>query len=229
MRTPAIILNMKTYRQVDGKGSMDLAVICEEVAKETGVSIIVCPPTTELSKIASEVSIPVFAQNADIWDPTVRTGATTLTEIKEAGAKGLLVNHSECRRTLADIQALVEKARELDLVTIVCSNNVQTSKAVTSMGPDFVAMEPPELIGGDISVTSSDPDIVKDTVRVVASIDPEVKVLTGAGVKTRKDVEMALELGTYGVLLASGVVKAESPKEVLISLASGTQGTITSI
>ncbi|MFO8051499.1 MAG: triose-phosphate isomerase [Thermoplasmatota archaeon] len=221
MRTPTIILNMKTYCHVDGKKALEMARTCQYVAEETGGSIVVSPPNVELSRIASEVNIPVFAQNVDIWDSTVRTGSVTISEIKEAGAHGLLINHSECRRTLADIQALIEKARKLDLVTIVCSNNVETSKAVAALGPDFVAMEPPELIGGDTSVTSADPDIVKDTVKAVASIDDSIKVLTGAGVKTRDDVRMAIELGTHGVLLASGVVKAEDPKKVLLSLASG--------
>ncbi|MGA1792559.1 MAG: triose-phosphate isomerase [Thermoplasmatota archaeon] len=221
MDVPAIILNFKTYPQVDGDGALSLAKACEEVARKTGKTIVACPPMVELSRIAKEVSIPVFAQNADIWDSSVITGSTTLSEIKAAGAAGLLINHSECRRKLADIEALITKAKELGLTTIVCSNNVETSKAAAVMGPDFVAMEPPELIGGDISVTSADPGIVRDTVEALNRIAPGVKVLTGAGVKTREDVSMALELGTYGVLLASGVVKAEDPKAVLLSLAEG--------
>jgi len=221
MRLPAIILNFKTYSQVDGDRAMDLARICQEVADATGKSIIACPPMVELSRISGELEIPVFAQNADIWDGTVRTGATTLTEIKAAGASGLLINHSECRRKLSDIEALVKEARRHGLTTIVCSNNVETSKAVSVLGPDFVAMEPPELIGGDISVTSADPDIVRNTVSELRRLAPEVKVLTGAGVKTGEDARMAIELGTFGVLLASGVVKAKDPKAVLMSLADG--------
>ena len=53
----------------------------------------------------------------------------------------------------------------------------------------------------------------------VASINDKVKVLTGAGVKTAEDVKKAIELGTYRVLLASGAVKAEDPKKVMLSLA----------
>ncbi len=221
MELPAIVVNFKTYGQVDGDKTLELARICEEVAKETGKSLIVCPPMVELSRIAKEVSIPVFAQNVDLWDGSVQTGATTLSEIKAAGAQGLLINHSECRRKLADIEFLIKGAKDLGLTTIVCSNNVETSKASAVMGPDFVAMEPPELIGGDISVTSADPGIVEDTVKAIKGLAPGVKVLTGAGVKTKKDVEMAIELGTFGVLLASGVVKAKDPKEVLLSLAEG--------
>jgi len=221
MNTPMIVVNFKTYTHVDGDKALELARICEEVANETGKNIIVCPPTVELSRIAKEINIPVFAQNVDIWDGSVKTGSSTLSAVKAAGAQGILINHSECRRRLADIQFLIQGAQELGLTTIVCSNNVETSKASAVLGPDFVAMEPPELIGGDISVTSADPDIVRDTVEVVSKLAPDVLVLTGAGVKTKEDVIMALELGTYGVLLASGVVKAKDPKAVLLSLAEG--------
>lgn len=221
MDLPAIILNCKTYKQVDGKRSLELARICRDVHDETGASVIICPPQVELSRIASEVDIPVMAQNVDIWDDSVSTGSVTLTEVKETGASGILINHSEARRLLFDIEALVTGAAELGLETVVCSNNVNTSKAAAALGPDFVAMEPPELIGGDISVTSADPGIVKDTVEEVKKINPEVKVLTGAGVKTKEDVKKALDLGTRGVLLASGVVKAKDPKKVLLSLTEG--------
>jgi triosephosphate isomerase len=221
MEVPVIVVNFKTYTHVDGDKALELAKICEEVARETGKNIVVCPPMVELSRMAKEVFIPVFAQNVDIWDSSVKTGGTTLAEIKAAGAQGLLINHSECRRKLADIEFLIKGAKELGLTTIVCSNNVETSKASAVMGPDFVAMEPPELIGGDISVTTADPGIVKDTVEAVSELAPDVKVLTGAGVKTQEDVRMAIELGTYGVLLASGVVKSQDPKAVLLSLAEG--------
>ncbi len=224
MRTPVIILNMKSYREVEGELALELARTCEQVSIETGASIAVCPPMIELSKVAGSVSIPVIAQNVDLWDATVRTGSTSLGGIKKAGAIGTLVNHSECRRLLSDIGHIVDIAKGMQLITIVCTNNVAASRAAAALGPDMIAMEPPELIGGDISVTTADPRIVEDTVRVVKETAPGVKVLTGAGVKDRNDVIKALELGTVGVLLASGVVKAKDPKKVLLSLAEGLVG-----
>jgi len=55
----------------------------------------------------------------------------------------------------------------------------------------------------------------------VKSVNKKVKVLCGAGVKNGKDVSKALELGSEGVLLASGVVKATDKKSVIQDLASG--------
>jgi len=84
----------------------------------------------------------------------------------------------------------------------------------------MIAVEPPELIGGDISVTSADPTIVSNTVSLVNSVNPQVVTLCGAGVKNGQDVSTAIELGTSGVLLASGVTKAEDPLSVLRDLVS---------
>lgn len=221
MDEPLIILNFKTYREVEGARAMELARICERVASETGITIAVCPPAIELSRIASEVEIPVLSQHADISRSDPRTGSVTIPGIKATGAVGTLINHSERRLNLADIEDLVRGCREAGLVSIVCTNNVSTSLAAALTGPDYIAMEPPELIGGDISVTSADPGIVKGTVVGISRVSPEVKVLTGAGVKTGEDVRVALELGTVGVLLASGVVKASDPGKALISLCSG--------
>ena len=86
------------------------------------------------------------------------------------------------------------------------------------MGPTFIAVEPPELIGGDVSVTNADPAIVSDTVAVVKSVNPGVRVLCGAGVKNGADVAKAIELGAEGVLLASGVTKAQDVDAVLADL-----------
>jgi triosephosphate isomerase len=221
MKTPVIVINFKAYQQVVGEKGIGLAKICENVAKENDVEIVIVPQMVELGVIAKSVSIPVFSQHVDAVEPGSRTGHTTAEAVKGAGAAGTLINHSEMRMRIADIDFAVEKCRELGLETIVCSNNLEVSKACGLTNPDFVAVEPPELIGGDISVTTANPEIVRNTVNAVKNINPNVKILCGAGVKNGKDVAKALELGAEGVLLASGVVKAENPKEVLIDLVSG--------
>jgi triosephosphate isomerase len=115
----------------------------------------------------------------------------------------------------------VSRSKELALDQIICTNNIETSMASAALSPHFIAVEPPELIGGDISVTTADPEIVTGTVEAVRKINKKVSILCGAGVKNGKDVSMALELGAEGVLLASGVVKADNKLEVLHDLASG--------
>ena len=101
-----------------------------------------------------------------------------------------------------------------------CAADIEEAKALATLSPTFIAVEPPELIGGDISVTTADPEIVSGTPQVVKQANANVRVLCGAGVKNGEDVAKAIELGTEGVLLASGVTKAEDPKSVLIDLVS---------
>jgi len=221
MRTPAIVLNFKAYQQVVGKKGIVLAKICESIAKENNVEVVVAPQMADLGVIAKSVNILVFSQHVDPVEPGSRTGHTTPESVKGAGGTGTLINHSEMRMRIADIDFAVEKCRQVGLETIVCTNNMNVSRACALVNPDFVAVEPPELIGGDVSVTTANPEIVRNTVNAIKNIAPNVKVLCGAGVKNGKDVAKALELGAEGVLLASGVVKAKNPKEVLMDLVSG--------
>jgi triosephosphate isomerase (TIM) len=218
MRTPVIIVNFKAYPEVEGTRAIALAEICQDVADETGMSFAVCPPVTEISSVAKAVTIPVMAQHLDPRKPGAATGWTTPELIKAAGAKGTLLNHSERRMVLADLALAIQMAKEKGLVCCVCTDTEATSAAAASLGPEFIAVEPPELIGGDVSVTDARPEIVSDAVAAVSRVDEGIKVLCGAGVKTGRDVAKAVELGASGVLLASGVVKAKEPRKVLLDL-----------
>ncbi|MFA5772696.1 MAG: triose-phosphate isomerase [Thermoplasmata archaeon] len=218
LKAPIVAVNFKAFSESTGKKGILLAKICDEVAKETGISIIVVPQTTEIRKIVETVEIPVFAQHIDAVAPGSYTGHITAESVLEAGASGTLINHSECRMQIADIEAVVSKCKKAGLMSLVCTNNLPVSLACSLLKPDFVAIEPPELIGGDISVTTADPDIVKNTVVAIKNVNRDVRVLCGAGVKDGKDLTMAIKLGTEGVLLASGIVKAKDPKKALLEL-----------
>ena len=219
--TPIIIVNVKTYSEAIGEKAVELAEIMDKLAKETSASLAIAVQHTDIQKVADSVDIPVLAQHIDPISPGSHTGWVLPETVKEAGANGTLINHSEHRLKLADIDTCVRRAEENKLTTVVCSNNIRASKAIAALEPDFVAVEPPELIGGDISVTTANPEIVKGTVEEVRKISKNIRILCGAGVKNGKDVEKAIELGTNGVLLASGVVKVKDKEKVLRDLISG--------
>jgi len=221
LKTPVIVLNVKTYAEATGEKALDIAILMDKISKETGVSMTISVQATDISLCAEKVSIPVWAEHIDPIKPGSHTGWTLPEAIKNAGAIGTLINHSEHRLKIADIDVCLSRAKELNLDHIVCSNNVATSKAIAALSPNFVAVEPPELIGGDISVTTADPDIVKNSVMAVKEVDKNVKILCGAGVKNGNDVAKAIELGSDGVLLASGIVKAKDKENVIRNLASG--------
>ena len=221
LKTPTIVLNVKTYTEATGVNALQIAQIMERISKETGASMAIAVQAADISRCAQVVRIPVYAQHIDPIKPGSSTGWTLPEAVKAAGATGTLINHSEHRLILADIDTCILRAKDLGLDTLVCTNNIATSKAVATFAPFMLAVEPPELIGGDISVTSADPGIVSNTVNAVKLINKNVKILCGAGVKNGKDVAKAIELGADGVLLASGVIKAKDKEAVLRDLVSG--------
>lgn len=221
LRTPAIVLNVKTYSEATGVKAVELGRLMEKLARQADVSMAIAVQASDIAWCAKELHIPVYAQHIDPIKPGSSTGWTLPEAVKSAGAVGTLINHSEHRLILADIDTCIQRANDVGLDSLVCTNNVATSKAVATFSPSMIAVEPPELIGGDISVTTADPGIVSNTVKAVQTVNKSVKILCGAGVKNGKDVAKALELGADGVLLASGVVKAKNKEETIRDLLSG--------
>ncbi len=216
MKTPAIVVNFKTYKESTGKTALNLAKICEAVAKATRTEIVACPQLADCQKIKESVSIPVFAQCVDAIDPGSHTGWVLLESLKEIGLDGSLVNHSEHRIDRSSIDIAVKKLKAAGMTSIVCTKDIAETGDYSLMSPDFLAIEPPELIGSGISVSTSKPEVVSGAVKAVKN---GVPVLCGAGVSKGVDIQKALELGAKGVLLASGVVKAQDPKAVLMEMA----------
>ena len=130
-----------------------------------------------------------------------------------------MINHAEHKVSIEHVAKLMSMLPD-DFPICACAADVEEARALAELGPKFIAVEPPELIGGDISVTTADPTIVSDTVAAVKDVNPNVRVLCGAGVKNGKDVATAIELGAEGVLLASGVTKASDAAAVLEDLVS---------
>jgi triosephosphate isomerase len=221
METPVVAINMKTYPQACGSAGLQLAELCQEVSENTGKNITLAPQQVDLTLFAGTFNIPIFGQHVDNVKQGSTTGRVTPEALKAIGCAGTLINHSEYRIPPEDVKILVERCKDLGLVTIVCSKDAEESKRYARFQPDFIAVEPPDLIGGDISVTTAKPEVVSDSVKSVKDVAPNVKVLCGAGVKNGRDVRMAVELGAEGVLLASGVVKADKQRAVLEDLVNG--------
>ena len=211
-QTPLVILNFKTYLESTGDKALQLAKALEQVAEETGVNMAAAPQGADLRKLSEEVNIPILAQHIDPVDAGGHTGSMLLECAKEAGASGTLINHSEQRMQLADIDMVVNKINTANMTSVVCTNNIPTSAAAAAMKPNFVAIEPPELIGSGIPVSQAEPKIVEGSVAAIKEVNSSVRVLCGAGISTGDDMKAALELGSEGVLLASGIILAPDPK-----------------
>ncbi|RLI53366.1 MAG: triose-phosphate isomerase, partial [Candidatus Thorarchaeota archaeon] len=203
-----------------GEKAVLLAQTCERVSKQYDVPIVVAPQIPDVYRVSKAVEIPVFSQHMDPGAPGRFTGHTLGETLVEAGCSGTLLNHSENRMVLADIEAAVAKARNLNLYTVVCTNNPAVSVAAATLNPDAVAVEPPELIGTGISVSQAQPEIISGTVEMIRRVNKDVVILCGAGIGTGDDVAAAIKLGAQGVLLASAVAKSDKPEDVLADLVS---------
>jgi len=220
MPSPLILVNLKNYTEGTGNRAHLIANAAQLVAHESGITIGVAPTYIDLHPISHHFSVPVYAQHVDGSEPGAHTGQITADALRVAGATGSLINHSERRLTLAEIDAAVKALKVKGLVSVICTNNESTSAAAAALGPDYVAIEPPELIGSGVSVSKANPAIIRNSVAAVHAVNPNVKVLTGAGIQSGECVKIARDLGTDGVLLASSVVKSKEPGVILRDLVS---------
>ena len=219
MDKPLIVVNFKTYESASGQSAEDLAASMEKFTNRN-FRMIAVVSAFDLHSIASN------STNLEVWsqhlDPVGKGSYTGWLEPESAiyrGAVGTIINHAEHKVSIKHVKELMEMLPS-DFPICACAADVDEAIELAKLNPTFIAVEPPELIGGDISVTTADPSIVLDTVKAVKSVNSNVRVLCGAGVKNGSDVRKAIELGAEGVLLASGVTKAEDVDAVLDDLSS---------
>lgn len=218
MKLPLILTNAKTYQTAIGTAAVELAKMHDRVAKKTGITFALAVQTADIFRVSSAVHIPVFAQHLDAVSYGSHTGWNLPEAIKEAGATGVILNHSEHRFSdVKELEKAVRRAKEVGLLVCICAESDEEGVQIFEhCQPDFIAVEPPELIGGDISIATAEPKLISDSVEKIGA----GKVLVGAGVKNGEDVRIALELGAVGILLASGVTKSDNPETVLEDLVS---------
>jgi len=215
---PLVVVNFKTYQTAHGASAESLARAMSSI--ETEARMIAVVSAFDLSAVVSAASdLEVWCQHLDPVGFGSNTGWLHPATAIERGASGTLVNHAEHKVSLEHVAMLLEQVPE-GFEVCACAADVKEAIALAALGPDFVAVEPPELIGGDVSVTSADPEIVSGTARAVRDVSASVGILCGAGVKSGSDVSKAIELGTSGVLLASGVTKSADPVASLKDLIS---------
>ena len=217
---PLIVVNFKTYATAMGQKAVDLAQAMERASKDH-VRMIAVVSAFDLHAVKQAApSLEVWSQHLDPVGQGSFTGWLQPENAIERGAQGTIINHAEHKVDIEHVQKLMQQLPDA-FPMCACAADVDEAHQLAELGPTFIAVEPPELIGGDISVTTADPAIVSDTVNAVRAINPHVRVLCGAGVKDGKDVKTAVQLGAHGVLLASGVTKASDVDAVLADLVAG--------
>jgi len=235
-----IFVNFKTYPQGTGEKAVRLARICEKVAKKTKVEIIPVVQVVDLWRIRQAVEIPLFVQHVDLFPQGKHSGWINLEAVMSAGAVGTLLNHSEHPMPPGTIRQILKRVRfrHPELVSgsrkipdqvrndvkrssfqvVVCCKTLGQVARLVKLKPDFLAYEPPELIGSkQISVATAHPRTIEKVVKITTPRG--VAVIVGAGIHSAKDVKVSLQKGAVGILLATDVVLAKDPEKELIELA----------
>ncbi len=223
LNLPVLFVNFKTYEEATGKKAVSLAKAAEAAAFETGASIALVVQAVDLARVSAGVKLPVFVQHVDPVGFGSHTGHVLPEAVKQAGAFGAVLNHAENKKDNAFLEKAIARAKEVGLTVMACAEGLDRAKEIAafSVKPDLIAVEPPELIGGDVSVSSAQPELITDSVGAVKEIASGIELITGAGIKSAGDVKKAIELGTKGVFVASGIVKAGNQARALRDLLKG--------
>ena len=213
-----LLINFKNYPQVLGPKALKLAQDLSQAAKEyPQVKVGFAPPPLELAEVATHTKSFIWAQHTDPAAVGQTTGFLSPKEAQAAGAVGTFLNHSEHPLSWKALSQTVEVAREAGLKILIFAKNPQEISDFLPLKPDFLAYEPPELIGGKISVASAKPQIIKEAFAVAQ----DIPLLVGAGVHEMKDIEISLSLGAVGAVVSSAVVTASDPVKVFKNLLAG--------
>lgn len=216
-----LIINLKAYKESTGDRAVEIAKIVkklEKKAKEKNVEIVLCPQLIDIREVL-KVGVKVYAQHVDDCDYGANTGHVVPLALADLGVSGTLISHSENILSLRDIEKRLKVAKKSGLEVCVCARTSFVGSKIAALRPkpDYIAIEPKELIGGDISISTAKPQLIMSSKKAIGN----VKLLVGAGVKNNEDVRKGINLGAKGILVASGVVKAKDVKAAIEDLLSG--------
>lgn len=217
-----VIVNLKNYKESTGKNIEKFLNSLNKVTTHSEVRVIIAIAPIDIAIAQKYSKFEVFSQAVDPVTKGSFTGKIPIESLLEIGVRGSLMNHSENRIDPVKIEAIIQLSRNYGFENVLCVESLEEAGRYAALKPGFIAYEPPNLIGGDISVTTAEPSIISDVVNVCRK--QGVSVLVGAGVKTGRDAQKSIELGAEGVLIASGIVKSNDPAKALEMIINGIIG-----
>jgi|TARA_B110000263_G_scaffold15822_1_gene12813 triosephosphate isomerase len=208
------IINCKNYDEISGNKIIKLAKIAQRISKKYKIPIAIAPPHHQIP-LVTKFNVIVLAQHLDDKKIGSTTGFMIPEIAKRSKINGSLINHSEHRISEKEIKNLIKRLKRLKLKTILCVKNVNESKKYAKLNPTFIAIEPPELIGTGRAISTEKPHLITKAVDSVKLAKNSTKLLCGAGIVSGKDVTRAKKLGSKGILVASGIVKAKNWEKII--------------
>ena len=212
------IINCKNYEEVSGEKIIKFVKTAEKISKKYKVKIAIAPPQ-QLIGVVAKSKIPILAQHIDDSKVGSTTGFIIPELLKKSKVSGSIINHSEHRISNQEIKNLVSKLKELKMISVLCVKDVAEVKKYAELNPDYIAIEPPELIGSGKAVSKEKPELITNAANAVKIASNNTKLLCGAGIVSGEDVSKALELGSKGILVASGIIKSKNWDKIMSEFA----------
>jgi triosephosphate isomerase len=210
---PFFEIGPKAY--IYGREALALAKHADAMSRKFDVQIIFTPQYVDIPLIAREVQqVLVFAQHMDSLEIGRGIGSVLPEAIKAAGAAGVLLNHVEKRLPFDDLKRAMKRADGVGLGTMVCADDIEQASAIANLQPNIIIVESPDLIGVG-KRAEEDAVAIAHINRTIWDINPDIRVLHGAGISSGRDVYQIIAAGAQGTGSTSGIIKARDPFAML--------------
>jgi triosephosphate isomerase len=215
-----IFVNFKTYKEGTGQAALTLTKILEEAAHEAQIKIIPVVQATDIKEVMASTTLEVWTQKVDPVEPGAHTGSILAEAVKEDGAVGTFLNHSESKfPNFDELAKASDRAKANDLKTLIFAANAKELKDITSLSPTYLAYEPPELVGSATESVASRPEVIRESSEIAKLAG--IPLIVGAGVHSAEDVRKCLQEGAVGIAVASDILKSENPRQEILDLIEG--------
>ena len=220
IRVPYFEIGTKNY--VYGDTLLEYAIAADKAAEKYDIDVLFICPAVEIRRVCENTkNLIVLAPYMDTLRPG-RGMADVLPEgLKAAGAAGVVINHCEKPMTLPQMKATIDRARELDMLVFACADTLAEAKAIAQLHPDIINPEPSEIIGGGNGVTPM--DYVKDSIKVIKDIYPDIMVEQAAGITNGQQVYDFIMAGSEAAGAASGIMNAADPIAMIDEMIAATR------
>ena len=220
IRVPYFEVGTKNY--VYGDTLLEYAIAADKAAEKYDIDVLFICPAVEIRRVCENTKkLIVLAPYMDTLRPG-RGMADVLPEgLKAAGAQGVVINHCEKPMSLPQMKATIDRARELDMLVFACADTLAEAKAIAQLHPDIINPEPSEIIGGGNGVSPM--AYVKDSIRVIKEIYPDIMVEQAAGITNGQQVYDFIMAGSEAAGAASGIMNAADPIAMIDEMIGATR------
>ena len=216
IKPPFFEIGPKAY--IYGEEMLKLAKAIDKTAIKYDVDVILTPQYTDIATLCQNTErIFIFAQHMDYLPIGRGLGSVLPEAVRAAGAVGTMLNHAEKKLSYEEIQKTIARADEVGLATIVCADTVEEISAIAHMSPNLLVAEPTDLIGTGKTSGSA---YIKDTLKTVREINPDIMVLQAAGISNGQDVYDTIKQGALATGSTSGILKAPDPAAMVEEMLS---------